>query len=270
MQRSKGFTLIELLVVIAIIAILAAILFPVFAQARTKARQASDLSNLKQLGLAMIMYAQDYDETYNPRTSVNPVSCPGESGDRWDLWMAFVLPYVKNGGIFVSPQFKALDNIWGEDWYCHQDLGPILIDGKVYVSYMQNNFETWSWGGGTTWTDGRDHFGFRYAPTDTVTMAQVEDVVGTIRLINGIYTEIGWEPYTDYYNNYTPHTDSSIAYVGKDWKASTAQQGGPFNERVNVTWADGHASSLRWGQTRPDMWTIQDDKNAWTNPAFGK
>ena len=64
MQRRRGFTLIELLVVIAIIAILAAILFPVFAQARDKARQAACQSNLKQLGNAVSMYLQDYDETY--------------------------------------------------------------------------------------------------------------------------------------------------------------------------------------------------------------
>ena len=71
MKRNKGFTLIELLVVIAIIAILAAILFPVFAKAREKARQASCASNEKQLGLAIIQYVQDYDETF-PAASAQP------------------------------------------------------------------------------------------------------------------------------------------------------------------------------------------------------
>jgi prepilin-type N-terminal cleavage/methylation domain-containing protein/prepilin-type processing-associated H-X9-DG protein len=66
MRRRRGFTLIELLVVIAIIAILAAILFPVFAQAREKGRQAVCLSNLKQMALGMRMYVQDYDELYPP------------------------------------------------------------------------------------------------------------------------------------------------------------------------------------------------------------
>ncbi len=64
LAKRAAFTLIELLVVIAIIAILAAILFPVFAQAREKARQTSCLSNGKQMGLSLLMYAQDYDETF--------------------------------------------------------------------------------------------------------------------------------------------------------------------------------------------------------------
>src|SRR5436305_5617690 len=76
-KNRKAFTLIELLVVIAIIAILAAILFPVFAKAREKARQASCLSNLKQIGLATMQYVQDYDETYYPhRWNSGPDSNP--------------------------------------------------------------------------------------------------------------------------------------------------------------------------------------------------
>ena len=94
-KNLSGFTLIELLVVIAIIAILAAILFPVFAQARDKARQASCLSNMKQLGLAMNMYAQDYDGLLMQTTSEHPVLKIH--------WSYVAQPYVKNVGIFVCP-----------------------------------------------------------------------------------------------------------------------------------------------------------------------
>ncbi|MCS7273497.1 MAG: DUF1559 domain-containing protein [Fimbriimonadales bacterium] len=85
-MRRTGFTLIELLVVIAIIAILAAILFPVFAQAREKARQTMCLSNCRQMGLAIQMYAQDYDEVL---PTVRMMGTPGES------WIVLVQPYVK-------------------------------------------------------------------------------------------------------------------------------------------------------------------------------
>src|SRR3954463_10057123 len=77
LKRQNGFTLIELLVVIAIIAILAAILFPVFAQAREKARAISCLSNMNQLGKSTMMYVQDYDEQYYPhRFNCGGVTCP--------------------------------------------------------------------------------------------------------------------------------------------------------------------------------------------------
>ena len=84
-KRKAGFTLIELLVVIAIIAILAAILFPVFAQARAKARQASALSNTRQIGLAAMMYIQDYDEQY-----MELYRCRDEGGGEtcWEVWPA--------------------------------------------------------------------------------------------------------------------------------------------------------------------------------------
>ena len=91
----RGFTLIELLVVIAIIAILAAILFPVFAKAREKARQSSCLSNLKQLGLAALSYAQDYDETmmYHRCSSLYPAACYWEEA----------YPYMKNSQLLKCP-----------------------------------------------------------------------------------------------------------------------------------------------------------------------
>lgn len=97
----KGFTLIELLVVIAIIAILAAILFPVFAQAREKARQATCASNLKQIGLAVIQYTQDYDETLPPSNYNDPVQPTSPT-----TWMFIIDPYVKAG----YPQAAAATN----------------------------------------------------------------------------------------------------------------------------------------------------------------
>ena len=91
MRYKKGFTLIELLVVIAIIAILAAILFPVFAKAREKARQTSCLSNVKQITLGIMQYAQDYDER------VVPYSLGGHS------WVVLLQPYVANYQIYACP-----------------------------------------------------------------------------------------------------------------------------------------------------------------------
>jgi prepilin-type N-terminal cleavage/methylation domain-containing protein len=103
-RRHGGFTLIELLVVIAIIAILAAILFPVFAQAREKGRQTACLSNCKQLGLALMMYTSDYDDTLPPckigNTPPYRHGCAG-TGEGYPLWPAFwqdvVQPYAPRG-----------------------------------------------------------------------------------------------------------------------------------------------------------------------------
>lgn len=124
----RGFTLIELLVVIAIIAILAAILFPVFAQARAAARQASCISNVKQVGLGAMMYAQDYDETY-PRMDNNGSCTYGEAGCQppdWDNmtlvpgtsladqvarsqvgFFGVIQPYIKNWKVGECPEIGA-------------------------------------------------------------------------------------------------------------------------------------------------------------------
>jgi prepilin-type N-terminal cleavage/methylation domain-containing protein/prepilin-type processing-associated H-X9-DG protein len=105
-RRAPAVTLIELLVVIAIIAILAAILFPVFAQAREAARKATCLSDLRQLGVALMQYAQDYDETLPwssfavvPGQSINSIQNP--------KWSDVIQPYVKNDQVFTCPSDSA-------------------------------------------------------------------------------------------------------------------------------------------------------------------
>ena len=118
--KARGFTLVELLVVIAIIGILAAILFPVFARARENARRTSCLNNLKQIGLAIMQYTQDYDERYpasfdgkmSPLTYVTQ-SIPGTPGRKFNFnglgtinrrsWMDLIFPYVKSVQVFECP-----------------------------------------------------------------------------------------------------------------------------------------------------------------------
>ena len=111
-KSRRGFTLIELLVVIAIIAILAAILFPVFAKAREKARQSSCSANIKQISLAMLQYAQDYDELFIRRTYSDHATDHTIIGNpRTPLE-----PYVKNTQIWVCPSRTTATAYWQPMW----------------------------------------------------------------------------------------------------------------------------------------------------------
>ena len=105
----KAFTLIELLVVIAIISLLAAILFPVFAQAREKARQATCASNLKQLGLGMLQYSQDYDDRLvlsNLDNNLVPGTWATIPGAVDQYWSQMIYPYVKSSGVYTCPDWQ--------------------------------------------------------------------------------------------------------------------------------------------------------------------
>ena len=109
-MKRRAFTLIELLVVIAIIGILAAILFPVFGRARENARRASCGSNLKQIGLGMMQYSQDYDEIlvadwYSPTSSPGATTSGATAGAAYK-WMDAAYPYIKSEQIFICPSAK--------------------------------------------------------------------------------------------------------------------------------------------------------------------
>jgi prepilin-type N-terminal cleavage/methylation domain-containing protein/prepilin-type processing-associated H-X9-DG protein len=140
LMTRRGFTLIELLVVIAIIAILAAILFPVFARAREKARQTSCLSNMKQLGTACMMYFSDYDEN-------TWLSGTGHFGN-WAsagnncAWYRALMPYVKNEQVFICPSDPNDGDsaVWSDVWNeTPGDTSGVYPPTEFALSYGNNH-----------------------------------------------------------------------------------------------------------------------------------
>lgn len=148
--RRKAFTLIELLVVIAIIAILAAILFPVFAQAKAAAKHSSNISNIKQLAVAALMYANDYDDTF-----VSQVWNYETSPAKTDEYSILFQPYIKNWGILYDP-FRTNDcNSYGNTWG----------DGTNRCKGYGVNMGIMSWGNPTGMFDTHQ---WLYTPTRNV------------------------------------------------------------------------------------------------------
>ncbi len=230
-HKNSAFTLIELLVVIAIIAILAAILFPVFARARENARRSSCQSNLKQIGLGILQYVQDYDERYPSYRFEPPSSVTGQRS----TWYVQTQPYLKSTQLFVCPSDSDNSASGGAYWM------PSGITA-YHVSYGYNaNF-----GGG--------------AASRGVSMAALDSSATTV-----IVTDAGTQPGTG-----TPATDplkwtvkpnawilddyvtSSSSYPETQVVAAAGGDGSSFAgpnprhlETCNVLWADGHVKSQR-------------------------
>ena len=270
-RRSNAFTLIELLVVIAIIAILAAILFPVFAQAREKARQASCLSNMKQIGIGLIMYSSDYDSQYPPsQLGASPQIVS---------WPQMMQPYIKNEQVFICPSSApggtAADSskIFGGTarTYCNQTRTDVSFglltggDGSQaqpflvnHLSYGRNLIPTTATSWTTTGFTGGDKSGFVTTGTTLSVMeAQVEDPAGTIHIVDSMTGATGTsdpciqgnsirgiqeEIRTDHYPN---QTASKVAY----------RHSGGF---VSLN-GDGHAKWHKWGSSKASEWSIQSD-----------
>ncbi len=211
----QAFTLIELLVVIAIIAILAAILFPVFAQAREKARAISCLSNLKQLDLGFQMYAQDYDETFpywewSCNRDAGPVAgCPdGAAGQAKysGVWFNAIYPYVKNGGVYACPddRLKATPSATGMGGWSQKGdanmqrygIDPALW--HVIMSYGVNEPLQFGELGGPVTNP--------YPGTSGTSMAQLDKVASTMLVADAWYPTTGSAYNGSAYKNYSQWT----------------------------------------------------------------
>jgi prepilin-type N-terminal cleavage/methylation domain-containing protein/prepilin-type processing-associated H-X9-DG protein len=256
LHSRKGFTLIELLVVIAIIAILAAILFPVFAQAREKARAVSCLSNTKQLGLGIMMYVQDYDETY-PLAAFWNTSTPFAAN--FYLWSSqrCLQPYIKNTDIYKCPDDSGIGSLYSQitaaGFPTNIPLRPI--------SYMANAITPsitgalWNVTNPQGLFSGATYSGAGDAPT---TLAAVPAPASMVMLIDGR------KQYMDWYGC-TPWLNDEIDWcyeVGDDlmwnWEFPlfiySVSGDGTYNVwrkhsgGTNVALADGHSKLMRPGQ----------------------
>jgi len=238
--KKRAFTLIELLVVIAIIAILAAILFPVFAQAREKARQASCLSNQKQIGLAFVMYEQDYDELFPASTYFPGISLyysaidPSQNGQQINTMM-LVVPYLKSHHVWACPSnpYNNKPMNYGNtvDAFCSYALNMQVFDSVYY---------------------GAPHTsGFIDKPANKIMLAEsVAYAFGSGPPPNGNgagSTSLGWSYWTSNDQNGFP-TEAFCHRTGT----------------MNVAFCDGHAKAvtpeaMAGANGQPNMWGVFAD-----------
>ena len=239
-SRKGAFTLIELLVVIAIIAILAAILFPAFARARENARKASCLSNLKQIGLGLLQYSQDYDEKMVHK-QYGTEGFSSVSPDNYK-WMDAIFPYVKSEQIFVCPSDPPgspgrngnAPYVYYKNWTSANDILG-LGRNSSYGSYAINGY--YGSGGG----------GMGEPSTDN--LAQLQDPAGTIWIADGL-RYVGWYEGNSYEFCFGDNDSPSLNFFDDGGvRAAQTRYGATMVERhlnmMNVLFADGHAKSLK-------------------------
>lgn len=218
-KTSKGFTLIELLVVIAIISILAAILFPVFARARENARRSSCMSNLKQIGLGMMQYTQDFDERYAPSFAWNSSSgAPSEldndpskpSGTfeinnastigHYRSWMDAIFPYVKSTQLFFCPSIDKIST---------------AVPGRVLSHYGYSNAFGGYFSDRASYTStSSSGYWMPIAAAEITRPAEIVMVLDANNFWANIRTTPRSAPLTEGDKVFTPHLDGgNIAYA---------------------------------------------------------
>ena len=222
-QTKRGFTLIELLVVIAIIAILAAILFPVFAQAREKARQTSCLSNLKNLGTAVMLYTDDNHETY-------PMSYgPAPKSQDW-YWPGKLFAYTKDWAVYSCPSF----------WNTYVgNAGPDYADTNDCQAWWANYHGY----GANPWIMGYYGNGSGF-PTSGVKAARVKSPSNVAVVYDARYSitsDIDMANNGNY-GTYLPGAGSAgITANGLSGDDLSDFNDGRHNSGINIAYADGHA-----------------------------
>jgi len=234
--RRKGFTLIELLVVIAVISILAAILFPVFARARENARRASCMSNLKQMALGLMMYTQDYDETY-PHSQFGNTSLPPDGyfwyTNTW-YWPQMIYPYTHNSEIFFCPSSAWTPrNSAGQPTPYRNNYGANELILRNWAAYPYTKLSNVS-SPATT---------YLVMDLGTIAMAPVKYVDPHVGTLHGVTAPAN----TQYY---LPGTAALVGGTDPFATGSNTQNdsdyiGGRHFGGVNVAFADGHVKWLQ-------------------------
>ncbi len=278
-MNRKAFTLIELLVVIAIIAILAAILFPVFAQAKSAAKKTQSLSNVKQLGLGQLMYSGDYDDSF--------AQSEYGSGDNHVTWATAIYPYLKSGDKRVSS--TGVDQNFAQDGIFRSPGNPrasrpgfstgASFSYGVHMGLFVNNFD--NFGGAANPGVSQSVVD---APADKIAMMEkgansndwsypwfhdwqqmwVGSILGTPGDVSTIQRD-GVDVYTPGTSVYSPVFDSDCgATTGGAWECA-AHARYRFTQTAPVVFVDGHATSMKKGQIQwfKNIWVDRRNVNQW-------
>ena len=243
-KERRAFTLIELLVVIAIIAILAAILFPVFAQAREKARQSACLSNMKQIGTANMMYAQDHDD-FLPYGYA--YTWPGQKELYW--WQDLCRPYVKNESVYTCPSASP-HTLW-------TDRRPPGLPRPLVKDYVCNaQGGSYAQTGKKEWVGANGPFINNWG-NPSRSLAEIKDPTGTIAICDGstnVFEIWRLEQVDAWYNAGfgSAFFDNSPADKKNAHQGHIAKR---HNNGFNASFCDGHAQSIK--KSTLGMWSTR-------------